>query len=336
VPDQLEKLFTDLRAGVLPEVRPPGTAAARHTVRRRRTTRTVVAAATAALAVTGGVVAINLPRTPERQESPADLTGSARLALDSQLPKLTGRLRTGAVEAEGRLTFPDLAAGGYTLAVTCAGAGSVRIDAELVRSAEETAVLGGQIVSCAHDALVSVMTFRLPDRGPVVITAEGDGSAAGHSAYALELGDGDGSGDYQPEGALYDPDAVPSDESSWNAGRATAVFPQGGAGAPVQVTTEQLRGEEATGYSRTGDFELQVVCSGPGNLTMTVGAVPPGGDLTADSQALVTAEVPCNVDPATSLNDILSLPKGTTLLIVTVPDQAAWNRAGWAYRVTPV
>jgi hypothetical protein len=195
VPDQLEVLFADLRAETLPQVRPPGTAAARHTVRRRRTTRNV-AAATVALAVAGGLVATRLPHAEPPPVSPAErmagLVGSARLALDDQLPKLAGRLTTGPVETEKTVAFVGLRPGGYTVAVTCAGAGTIALDIEQTRSAAESAVYGRHTVSCAERPVVAVMTFRITDSDPVVLTATGDAQAAGDAGFALELGDGDG------------------------------------------------------------------------------------------------------------------------------------------------
>lgn len=41
--DQLERLFAEMRGEVIAEVRPPGVAAARHTVRRRRIVTSSVA-----------------------------------------------------------------------------------------------------------------------------------------------------------------------------------------------------------------------------------------------------------------------------------------------------
>jgi hypothetical protein len=98
VPDQLEELFADLRADTLPRVRPPGTQAARHTVRRRRTTRTVATAAVV-LAAAGGLIASNLQLAKERQAPPAERQNNpvdtAKRALDTQLPRLAGRPMTG-------------------------------------------------------------------------------------------------------------------------------------------------------------------------------------------------------------------------------------------------
>src|SRR4051812_17654013 len=62
MPDQFDDLFASLRSETLPQVRPPGTASARETVRRRRTGRRI-AAVTSAVALAGVVLtATVLPR----------------------------------------------------------------------------------------------------------------------------------------------------------------------------------------------------------------------------------------------------------------------------------
>ncbi|MEU4221515.1 hypothetical protein, partial [Actinoplanes sp. NPDC026623] len=300
-----------------------------------------VAAATVALAVAGGLVATRLPHAEPPPVSAAErmaaLVGSARLALDDQLPKLAGRLTTGPVETEKTVTFAGLRPGGYTLAVTCAGAGTIVFDIEQTRSAAESAVYGRHTVSCAESPVVAVMTFRIRDSNPVVITATGDPRAAGNAGFALELGDGDGTANYPPgTDALHDDGAVASEESTGNANRAADLLTANQMVAPVRVTTEQMRFQLTTGYATPGDFQLRIVCAGPGTVDLTVAAVPPGGLATEDHYALTSGEIPCQ-EAATRLQgeEIYTLPKGTTLVLVAIPDQAARNHAGLAYEVVP-
>ncbi|GID97005.1 hypothetical protein ACFQFC_20540 [Amorphoplanes digitatis] len=334
MPDQLEALFADLRAETLPHVRPPGTEAARHTVRRRRTRRTVATAAVA-LTVAGGLAAANLPTERQRPVSPAermnDLVDAARLALDDQLPKLTGRLETGAVEAGGRLAFAGVTPGGYTMAVTCAGPGLITIDIEQARNADESAVLGRRIVPCAESPVVAVTPILITFKGPVLVSVAGNWQAAGNAVYAVKLGDDGPSGD----DALHDDDAAAADESIRNADRAAEVLTSAGATSPLRVTTEQMRTRQATGYARPGNLELRFACAGPGSLNLTVAAVPPGGVPTSDHQALLSLDVLCDRSPWLTKEDVLSLPADTTLMIIVVPDGPARNHAGWAYQVSP-
>ncbi|MET8148374.1 hypothetical protein ACIBSW_27420 [Actinoplanes sp. NPDC049668] len=338
MPDQLEALFADLRAETLPRVRPPGAEAARHTVRRRRARTRNAAAATVALAVAGGLIATRLPQTEERPaERLTDLVASARRALEDQLPKLAGRLTTGVVTGHRRLTFADLRPGGYTLAVTCAGSGTVTIDIEQVRSSEEPRVLGVQTVSCGRTPAVAIMTFRLTKTGPVAISASGDAGAAGSAGYALELGDGDGASDYLPgSDVLHSDDAVASDESAENSGRAADMLTTGHELTPLRVTTEQMRARREVSYLPPGKFELRIVCAGPGTLNLLVAAVPPGGVVSGEHYALMSRHTPCQeATPLTVHADVLSLPNSQSLVIIAVPDPAARNRAGWAFQVSP-
>jgi hypothetical protein len=338
VTDQLEALFADLRAETLPQVRPPGIEAARHTVRRRRTTRTVATAAVA-VAVAGGLVATAAPpATVRHQDSPAgqmrELAGVAKRALDDQLPRLAGRQQSGTVEEVTTLTFPGIEPGEYTLALACAGPGQITIDIEQARDADESSVLGRQIVRCGERPIVEVMPFRLSFRTPAVITITGGTQAVGNAAYAAELG-----GPYgrqQGDDVLHDDDAVAADESIQNADRAAARLTRDGVAAPLRVTTEQMRSRRSTGYVRPGNFKLWIACVGPGSLNVSVAAVPAGGVVTGDGQEILAGEFSCH-EPATvsTADDDFSLPENTTMVISVVPDGAARNHAGWAYQVNP-
>jgi hypothetical protein len=331
-------LFADLRADTLPRVRPPGTEAARHTVRSRRTRRTVATAAVA-LAVTGGLVATTAPLTTTRhQDSSAGrmrkLADTAKRALDAQLPKLTGRLKTGTVEAEETLTFPGTEPGDYTLAVTCAGPGQITIDVAQARNADESSVLGRQIVRCGENPIAEVMPFWLSFRSPAVITITGGTWAVGNAAYAVELG---GAYGRQPDDdVLHDDDAVAADESIRNADRAAARLTADGVASSLRVTTEQMRTRQSIGYVRPGNFQLWFACVGPGSLNLSVAAVPADGVVTGDSREILSGEFSCHdlgsvrTDPGD-----FSLPENTTLMISVVPDGAARNHAGWAYQVNP-
>jgi hypothetical protein len=333
--DQLDELFADLRTQALPQVRPPGAEAARHTVRRRR--RRTRTAAAVVLAVAGGVVTAGLLIGGEHRVQPAErtkgLVETAKRALDKQLPYVAGRPMSGGVETGGAVTFADLAPGRYMLAVTCAGPGVLTVDAELVRGPKESSLLGGQVVSCTDAPQVAVMTFRLPVKGPVVVSADGDARAAGNSGYALELADGDATGSGH--------DTVPAAESTWNASRASDVLKAAGTMNPMEVTAGQTTTEgfsAVTGLAQPpGDYDFQLVCAGPGSLSLTVMAVPVDDGVLADTgSVLMSGQVECSdTDPVLDETGTLTLPEDSGFLIIAVPDQQARDRAGWAYRLSP-
>ncbi|HET9517214.1 MAG TPA: hypothetical protein VFO77_05775 [Actinoplanes sp.] len=140
--DHIEELFADLRATELYQVRPPGVAAARRTVRRRRAVQSV-AAGVAVLAVTGGVAGLGAIGTqqsgigtaaaPTTSESAA--TGP-QLSFDNrernlQLARKVLGAATGAEKGAGAasrgngIVFDDVARGSHELLLACVGPGSV-------------------------------------------------------------------------------------------------------------------------------------------------------------------------------------------------------------------
>lgn len=333
MPDHIEELFADLRVATLPQVQPPGIDAVRRTTRRRRTTRTAAAAAVA-LAVTSGLVVAGLPQRGGHRTAPAervrDLIGTAQRALSSQRPGPAGPPQGGPVTAAGRLTFADQRAGSYTLTLACAGPGQVAVEARVVRGGD-SAVLGGSVVSCAAAPRAMVLTFRLPVTGSIVVALAGDAAAAGSAGFALVLDAGDEAdgGDGAP--------AAP--ESAWNAARAADVLAASGQAGATQVTTEQVHTAmhyTGPGAARPGDYELALVCAGPGTLTVTVRTVSTGGgEITDTGPTVLDRQVACrDEDPRLAETDLLTLPKNFGFVITAVPDNAARNRAGWAYQLS--
>ena len=340
MPDHFEELFADLRVATIPHVRPPGIDAARRTARRRRRTTRTAAAAAVALAVTGGLVVTGLPLRGGHRVAPAervrDLTDTAKRALGAQRPDLAGQPLSGPVTADGEVTFPDRPAGAHSLALACAGPGKVTVEARLIRNGDSTA-LGGSVVSCATTPTAAVMTFRLSAAGSVVVALTGDPAAVGSAGYAVAMGDGDETGTSGVTGQQ----GPPEPESTWNAARAADVLTAAGRLSPAQVTTEQVRttmhftgpGTRAT----PGDYELALVCAGPGTLTLTVQTVGVSDGKIADSgKTVLERQVEClDEDPRLGETDLLSLPRNFAFLITAVPDGDARDRAGWAYHLGP-
>jgi hypothetical protein len=339
VPDHLEELFADLRVATLPQVRPPGTAAARRTVKRRRTTRTVAAAAVV-FAVAGGLAVAEPAVRGGHRETPAErlkeLAGTAKQAIGAQQPELVTGALTGTVTAGSTQTFADRPAGSYTLTLACAGAGRVTVEARLVRSADDNAVLGGYVVACAEAPRAVALTFRVPLDGSVVVSVTGDDTAMDSAGYAVGLGADDGTQDSAPR-----QQDAPAPESTWNATRAAQVLTATGRQTPVQVTTERtLSTMQFTGpgmTSKPGDYELLLTCAGPGTLSLTVHTVSTGAGQIADNgETVLQRQVECrDTDPRLDPADLLTLPRDHGFLITAVPDAQARNRAGWAYLLDP-
>ncbi|WIM97073.1 hypothetical protein ACTOB_000564 [Actinoplanes oblitus] len=136
--DQLERLFADLRAETTPRITPPGTAAARSTVRRRRIRRTAIAGAGLAVAVVAagagfGFLSPFRPSPPAEQ--PATLSPQARDSLArvaaQQIGLHDGDLYGGTINGSepGRAVTLDRVPGEYELIAACAGQeGTVGLD----------------------------------------------------------------------------------------------------------------------------------------------------------------------------------------------------------------
>jgi hypothetical protein len=133
VTDQLEELLADLRESAVREIRPPGAAAARRTVRRRRATGAVAGACALSVALFGGFSLAQRPPTtpvlpaatpsPSRSESfePVPDQRLARQALerirdDRPAFEIAGPVQS--TDIDQRMYLPHL-----TLTVVCAGAG---------------------------------------------------------------------------------------------------------------------------------------------------------------------------------------------------------------------
>jgi hypothetical protein len=339
VPDHFEELFAELRTVTLPRVLPPGVDAARRTARRRRRTTRIVTTA-AVVAAVAGTLAVAVPPLREGHWTSAAerMTGrldAAKRAVDTQLPTVARSAVSRPVTADSRSTFTDLEAGSYNLALACAGAGTVTVEARLARGAGDSAVLGGQVVACDEAPQATYLTLRLPLDGSVVITAAGDAAAVDSAGYALDLVPAAGPGNPPNQ------QEAPAPESTWNAARAAEILTASGRAGAAQVTTERvLTTTHFTGLgmkTAPGDYELALVCAGPGTLTLTVQTVATGSGGIADSgPTVLQRQVECrDTDPRVGETDLLTLPEGSGFMLTAAPDPAARNHAGWAYHLTP-
>jgi hypothetical protein len=177
VTDQLEYLFADLRADTMCEVRPPGTLAARSTLRRRRTRRTVGAAAFLVVAGAGGVSA-TLALSPQGEHvEPAD-RAAALAGVDPDAPRsVRGVAQSGVVGTE------VMVAGTYTLAVACVGRGWVNVT---LRNAEGR--ISEARTRCSQGQQLNVVVeFTVPSGGPVTTELQADDEASGRAGFAYQV-----------------------------------------------------------------------------------------------------------------------------------------------------
>ncbi|MFI7598367.1 hypothetical protein [Actinoplanes sp. NPDC049681] len=329
MPDQFESLFAGLRTETLPQVRPPGIAAAHRTVRRRRTTRSV-ATATAVIAVAGTFAAAGLPDRGDRDDSAERidrLVVAAQRAVGQQTARQNGLPAEGPVAARTSQQFAGLTAGSYTLVLACGGVGVLTLAVRLAGDAAPTD-LGGQVVSCAARPKAASMQFRLPADGTVAVSLQGDDQAAGHAGYSLVV---------TRTGAA-DQSAPVDPESSWNAGRAAAVLSSGGRYQPERMTTERLT-QTGQAVRQAGEYEVRMACAGPGAVDVRLqqvavhdGRIGGTGSVVWDEQVECTDVDPRAADGSTTV----VLPDNAALAVTVIPDQAARNRAGFAYVLAPV
>ncbi|MEV6601317.1 hypothetical protein AB0M36_31360 [Actinoplanes sp. NPDC051346] len=319
MPDQFDTLFADLRAKTLPEVRPPGPAAARGTVRRRRTTRTVVAASTV-LAVAGTLTAVGLPTQRETADERLDrLTAAAQKAVDEK-GTAVGVGVIGSASPDSTERYPNLSPGTYTLTVVCGSSGTLTMKATLTAAAGSTD-LGGQVASCSAEPVAAQMEVQTPVDGELTVALHAD-RAAGGAAYVMML-------TRKPE-----PWGVPvAPESTWNADRAAQILSSGG-GRPVGMTTERPGKPTTQRVGAAGEYRFRMVCAGPGSVTVTV-AGPVVNPLRPHEATLLSETVACtDVDPQPALVGV-GLEKDTEVTVKVTADEQAHNKAGFAYVVEP-
>ncbi len=265
--DELDELFADLRAGTMPQIRPPGVDRVRRTVRRRRTT--TVAFAGVLLVMLGGTVALlgfpaRHPDTAAGTLSQTELdrlTGLADQAVRAGNPGPAVFSRRGPVTGLISAT-EQVYLGEINLQLACAGTGSVTL---LVRGTlgSESASSGRPEVArltarCSAEPLPAGTTFVLGQFVDVSVEVVDADSARGRAGFAYRATSDTGkptaagseAGD--PDLALQLPDPLP-EGSAW-----------GGSG---KVRDRSF----SSGWERLdGDFRLAVACAGTGTLRVTV------------------------------------------------------------------
>ena len=175
--DQLDDLFRDLRAETLTTVRPPGSAAARSTLRRRRRNRTAGAAACLAVAGIGGVGThlLGVARTPD--------VGDRPFRAASAIGSTAGARFSGQGAAESGLLAQGLVmTGHYTLTLACAGRGKLTLSIRI-----GGADMGETSVWCTAAGTVSSRVFTVSDSLTATAEMRAEQGAERYSGYAYTM-----------------------------------------------------------------------------------------------------------------------------------------------------
>ncbi|BCY05496.1 hypothetical protein [Actinoplanes sp. L3-i22] len=304
--DQLEQLFADLRNDTMPRILPPGTEAARNTVRRRRRRTAAITTAGLVVVVAAGIGLGGQPMTRHTATAPA-LPPAAREALARSAAHLIGLdqddppIGGTAIEA-GRQTR-SLVAGDYEVRATCVGdAGYV---AMVVAGTPFTLFCNG-----APPILTVPVTVAASDQ-PIDVIFTPDPEAEGRSGVAYSLALTEAARERMQVAAH---DAVGSGSVSVLSGFLT----KGSTGTDDQSMT-------------AGKYRITVACVGTGAVRVDVGRGRPDDPGVPVPVATFTQK--CADVPAVGHLDV-TMPKGTKVTIIDVsPTAAAIGQAAAAVRV---
>jgi hypothetical protein len=253
MPDQIEELFAGLRTQTVSQLRPPGAAAARQTVRRRRA-RASAAAVAALVLVVGATVGLGHRGAPDSR-----LTGTAVATLDSGSAAIVadqGPVRTG----YRRTVAPYL--GELTLAATCAGSGSITFVVSGVPSYESgrsgNVELTRRTVACRSEPQEARTSFVVGQYIDVVIAIDQVDSARKHAAFAYRITSDTlqpvavGAPAADPLSVLHLPDPPPA-----GSGDTSGLIVKPGA-------------TEEGGEDLSGSFRFVGACAGQGRMTVRI------------------------------------------------------------------
>ena len=329
--DHLDEILADLRTGALAEILPPGAEQARRTVRRRRG---IAASAGAVLAVTLILSGIALAggRAPRDPAPLAPSTEPSTVVPPPQPdPEQASRMdaveealgdpdrqpwvmaTTGVVTADYENHVNDMPADDYLLFVSCAGAGTV--DVVVMAGDHGDRKLAAGTVTCAEKPVPGRLAVTQPVHGYLRVFLSGDEQAAGRAGFSFK---------FVRRAEIKDP---PSGASAANATTAAALL--GGSGVRKE-TTESDRSVDVP--LPAGDYLAGFACAGPGTISFIVRSARTlrDGTVATDGRTEIAVSHECTAAGVT--RDVaMSLPAGSAFTITAEANDAARNRAGWAY-----
>jgi hypothetical protein len=295
--DQIERLFDDLRADTMPRIVPPGTAAARSTVRRRRIQRTAMAGAGLAVAAVAG---FGVPLAFRQPTPPAALSQGALDALAKSAATQIGlhdgdRYGGTATAPSGRVVTMKRVPGTYEVVVACGGeAGTVRVTV----SGAEWPLRCGTKPAPVH--ITVAVTAANPE---ITLDAAPDTTARGRYglAYSIQLSEDD------RKQLMYDAEAVVGSGDQF--------------GSSGGFLTSDLNVQDST--IKAGKYVFTYACTGGGWIKIEIG----NEDMI---RAIKTYQRDCDGKAA---GFDVTLPAGTKAAFVMVtPSPDAENQAAVAWR----
>jgi hypothetical protein len=329
--DHLDKLLADLRTEALAEILPPGVEHARRTVRRRRG---IAASAGAVLAVTVILSGMALAggRAPHDPAPLAPSAGPSTVAPPPQPGPEESRIAaadealgdparqpwvmatTGVVSADYENHVNDMPADDYVLFVYCTGPGTVDVVVKAGQYGDKKLAAG--TVTCADKPVPGKLAVTQPVHGYLRVFLYGDERAAGRSAFSFK---------FVRTAEIKDP---PSAASVANA--ATAASLLGGPGVE-KVTTEVDKTVDVP--RAAGDYRAGFACAGPGTISFIIRSARTlrDGTVATDGRTQTAVSHECTAAGKATRDVALSLPAGSAFTITAEADDAARNRAGWAY-----
>ncbi|MDI6098611.1 hypothetical protein QLQ12_08355 [Actinoplanes sp. NEAU-A12] len=308
--DQIEELFADLRAEVLPTVRPPGTETLRRAVRRRRAVTSVAAAVT----VLGLAALITVARPGSGPEPVVSPPSAAPTYSDDMLTAgITATLKvedatvglseiildTGNGPRESRR---QVLGGSYSIRMTCYGSGSMDV------TANGTAV---ETVPCDTAGTVRVLPVVVPEpSGQLAVRVAPHVAGPGQAAFG------------------YVADLAQADKSRWQETARNALGERTGdfVGAGSDFVSESGFSTGFEGNSiEPGRYRVRAICFGFGTARLSVA---PSTDGTNPSTA-DEATVRCSPDaPRSASVTYTASTKGLSYRIE--PDADAAHRSAVA------
>ncbi|WP_306207552.1 hypothetical protein [Actinoplanes sp. RD1] len=323
--DRLDEVLGRARLSALAEVRPPGAGQVRRTVRRRRGIAASVSVAAAVLLLAGGIALAQESREPlpsgpspspsAPPEPTIDPTTQARYeraseALGDRDLEPNSDSTAGVVSGSFGSGAARLAPGEYRLYVYCFGEGS--LDIRVTHAGKK---LAAGTVPCAEEGgSLQLSVHQESDQGPD-LELSGDERADGKAAFSYKFVN------------ERDIKASAGAETKANAEAAAAAL-----GVTGKVTTEDDKTvDEAAGAA--GTYSVRLVCAGPGKLSFIVrsGATLRDGTVATNGRTESARTVGC-ADKRPITVDV-ALAEKSGISITAEADDAARNRAGWAYSI---
>jgi hypothetical protein len=206
--------------------------------------------------------------------------------------------------------------GRYLLYFACAGSGSLQVTADFTPADKKSGhqASSGQSIDCTDRARATSITVDVDSLGPMKTTFSVFGSSVGRFGFAYEWVNAT-----NIEGTV-------TAEADANNTRAfsllsTAVGAASNSGDRLPLSIDD-------DSHPAGAYRLSFACAGPGGYGVTVRYTEDGPDIVDQWYA-------CSPAGRISAAD-LHLARRGGFVITAVPDATAFDRAGWAYALTPV